>query len=261
MPGKHKKDKMYYGMLIILAAIMVIPVLYMCCRSFLSDTSGRFSLTAYYKVFFGQPEYLMKFWTSIALSLAIALGHTVISCMAGTALAKYRFVGRRFWFVLFLLFMVLPIQVTLVPSYILLEKLQLLNSCWALVIPGLFAPFGVVWMTLSFQAFPREWLEAASLDGAGGLKGVFYIMAPAAKPSVVSLFVLTFIESWNMVEQPINFLNEPQQYPLSVFLASVEESSQSIQAVCGVLCLLPVTLLFFYYNEELMEGIGDIFWS
>ena len=252
---KEKKGLFFF----LLAFVALLPVLYMVAVSFAGE--GGFSLLGYYKVLLERPDYLEKFWRSIGLSLVIACGQVLVSCMAGAAFGKYRFVGKNFWFVLLALFMILPVQVTLVPNYILLERLHLLNSWKALIIPGIFAPFGTIWMTFIFRTLPPEWLEAASLDGAGKLEGIFRILVPAAKPAVITLFVLSFVDSWNMVEQPITFLKGTEQYPLSVFLASVVETSRPIQAVCGILCLLPVTFLFFYYNEELVEGIGDAFWS
>ncbi|XCP85180.1 carbohydrate ABC transporter permease [Roseburia hominis] len=255
-----KKDRRY-GFFYLLAFVMLLPVFYMIVCAFLSEAGKGVSLMGFYRVFLETPGYLMKFWRSIGLSVAVAAGQTVVSCMAGVAFAQYRFVGKRVWLVLLALFMMLPIQVTLVPNYILLDKLHFLNTWWALIIPGIFAPFGTVWMTFIFRALPAQWLEAASLDGAGKLTGVFQIMVPAAKPAVITLFVLSFVESWNMVEQPITFLKGPEQYPLSVFLASVVDQSIAVQSVCGILCLIPVTLLFFYYNQELVEGIGEAFWS
>lgn len=248
------------GVMLALSVIVLLPVVYMVVRSFIAEEGG-FSLMAYYDVLLAEPGYLKKFWRSLGMSFVIAAGQTLVGCLAGTAFAKYRFAGKKFWFLLMALFMILPIQVTLVPNYILLEKLNFLNSWKALIVPAVFAPFGTVWMTFVLQTLPGEWLEAASLDGAGKVESVFKIMIPAAKPGVITLFVLSFVESWNMVEQPITFLESTRQYPLSVFLASIQESNAAMQSVCGILCLLPVMFLFFYYNEELVEGIGDAFWS
>ena len=190
------------------------------------------------------------------MCLLIAGGQTILACMAGTAFAKYRFIGKKFWLAMMALFMILPVQVTLLPNYILMEKLGFLNSWKSLIIPGIFSPFGTVWLTFIFQSIPDEWLEAARLDRANQLQIVRYIVVPAAKPAVVTLFVLTFVESWNMVEQPMVLLQYPWQYPLSVFLASVNTENFALQFVCGILSLVPVTLLFLFFHEELAEGIS-----
>ncbi|MCI9340791.1 MAG: carbohydrate ABC transporter permease [Dorea sp.] len=256
----YKKIRFHEVLLILIAVIILIPVFYMFYCTIVPG-GQQVSLISYYEVLLSRPDYLIKFWKSVGLSAAIASGQTIVSCMAGTAFAKYSFTGKRLWFLAFMLFMILPIQVMLVPSYIIFDKLHMLNSWKALIIPGIFSPFGTVWMTHVFQALPSEWLEAASLDGVGKVRGVLLIMMPAARPAVLSVFIFSFVEAWNMVEQPVNFLKDFSQYPLSVFVASVVEESIGVQSVCGVLCLLPVTFLFLYYNNELMEGIGDDFWS
>ena len=223
----------------IIAFIFLFPIIYLIVFSVFHSDTG-FSLMNYYKVFLAKPDYLIKFWRS---------------------LAKYSFPLKKFWFILFALFMILPIQVTLLPNYILLEKLKLLNSWKALIIPAIFSPFGTVWLTFVFQAIPDSTLDAARMDGVNQLQMIRYIIVPNSKPAVITLFILVFTESWNMVEQPILFLEKETDYPLSVFLASLNQNAVGIQSVCGLLCLLPVTFFFLYYNTELTDGLKDILWS
>ena len=108
----------------IIAFIFLFPIIYLIVFSVFHSDTG-FSLMNYYKVFLAKPDYLIKFWRSLAMCLMIAAGQTLFSCMSGTAFAKYYFPLKKFWFILFALFMILPIQVTLLPNYILLEKLKL----------------------------------------------------------------------------------------------------------------------------------------
>ena len=125
-------------------------------------------------------------------------------------------------------------------------------------------------LDVGYDTEEREWelivkysgsLDAARIDGANQLQLIRYIITPAAKPAVVTLFVLTFTESWNMVEQPMIFLEREQDYPLSVFLAAVSQGDIGIQSVCGLLCLVPVTFFFLYYREELTDGLKDVLWG
>lgn len=248
-----------YGLAAGTAILVLFPFFYMIISSFIGEKG--FSLIAYYEVLLSEPGYLEKFWRSLGICLMIAAGQTLISCLGGIAFAKFQFPCKKLCFLIMAVFMILPIQVTLLPNYILLEKLHLLNSWKALVIPGIFAPFGTMWLTFIFYALPDEWMEAASLDGAGLMTGIFRIFVPAARPAVITLFVISFVDSWNMVEQPITFLESQDQYPISVFLASISGNSVSVQSVCGILCLIPVTFLFLYYREELAEGIGELLWS
>lgn len=105
----------------IIAFIFLFPIIYLIVFSVFHSDTG-FSLMNYYKVFLAKPDYLIKFWRSLAMCLMIAAGQTLFSCMSGTAFAKYSFPLKKFWFILFALFMILPIQVTLLPNYILSLK-------------------------------------------------------------------------------------------------------------------------------------------
>ncbi len=250
------KKKLTFAFLFLLALAMLFPVFYMVKNSFVYENVTEFSLMAYYRILFSEPQYLLKFWKSLGMCLVIAAGQTLVGCMGGVAFAKYRFIGQKIWFGLLLLFMLLPVQVTLLPNYIVLDKLQFLDTYKALIVPAIFSPFGVIWMTLIFRTMPSDWLDAANLDGAGKMRTLISVLIPAGKAGVASLFVLSFVDSWNMVEQPMVFLQEERQYPLSVFLAGMSGNGFSLQYVCGILSLIPVSLLFLYFQEELMEGIS-----
>ena len=256
-----KKKQKRILLLGILSLIFLYPVIYMLVCSVWEGGNTGGSFMGYYEVLLESPGYLVKFWRSLGMCLLISAGQTILSCMAGTAFAKYQLIGKRFWIVVMALFMILPVQVTLLPNYILMEKLGFLNSWKALVIPGIFSPFGTVWLTFIIQTIPDEWLEAARLDRANQFQIVRYIVIPGIKPAIVTLFVLTFVESWNMVEQPIIFLEGELDYPLSVFLAGFLDNSMAVQSVCGLLCLLPVTFFFLYYHEELTDGLRDVLWN
>lgn len=269
---KRAQRYIVVGFLVVLVILVLIPVVYMILHSFadpedvirMYQGNPRFlpdqiSLMAYYRILFSEPGYLLKFWRSLGMCLLIAGGQTLVSCMAGMGFAKYKFTGQKYWLALMLFFMLLPIQVTLLPNYIVLEKLHFINTYKALIIPGIFAPFGVVFMTLIFRGMPSEWIEAACMDGAGKLKILSSILIPAGKTGVITLFVLSFVDSWNMVEQPMVFLGDETKYPLSVFLAGMN-ADVSLQFVCGVLSLIPVTLLFLYFHKELLEGIKEYVW-
>lgn len=215
-----------------------------------------FSLEAVYKVFLATPEYLLVFWRTIALCALMVGGQVVLSVLAGLGFAKYDFPGKKLWFFLLLVVMVLPLQVTLVPNFRILGTLNLLDTQWALVLPALFAPLGTFLMTQSFRAVPDEILEAAQLDGASTFTILWRILVPCGKNGLACVIVLTFLESWNMVEQPMAYLKEPAQYPLSVSLATTSTRDQAVQLACCLLALLPPLLLFLGLHKELVQGIA-----
>ena len=254
----RKKDNVFLKIFLIsLAAIVISPIVHMIWMSF--GAGGDFSFQAYYRVFLLEPGYLMKFWRSLLLSTLIALGQTLLSCITAFAFMNYKVRGAKMILCIMVLFMILPIQVTLLPNYLLLNYLNLLDTWWALLLPNIFSPFGTVWLTFILMTIPKEYADAASLDGAGAVSVLYKIVVPMIKAPLVTLFLISFVDSWNMVEQPMTFLQEARNYPLSVFLVIMNEQNVTTQSVCGMLCLIPVTLLFFYYHEEFIDGIADAF--
>lgn len=216
----------------------------------------QFSMLGYENVFIDTPNYLMKFWRSLGMCSIIVVGQIIVGSMCGLVFAKYRIGGKRIFFILFIIFLLLPVQVTLVPNYIILSALHLTDTWWALVLPAIFSPFSTFFMTIVFQNIPMSLLEAGRLDGANTFQILTKIVLPVAKPGVISLAVLVFVDNWNMVEQPMVFLNKVTEFPLSVFLASVNAENFELQFVCGILSLIPVTLLFLFFHDELAEGIS-----
>ena len=140
-------------------------------------------------------------------------------------------------------------------NYLMLDKLGLVGSQWSLILPAAFSPFGVFLLRQVFDTCPNEILEAARLDGAGNLRILFRILVPRCRAGVISLGILSFIDAWNMVEQPIVFLDSGYDYPLSVFLTRMNGQNIGVLCTCGVLAALPVVLLFLYYDRELTEGV------
>ena len=222
------------------AALVVVlsaaPFLYVFVRSFLSP--GGVTFQYYYDVFLASPKYLFRFWKSIGMAVCIAAGQLLISIFAGFGFAKYKFPGRNFLFFLLMILMTLPVQVTLVPDFIMLGYMNLLNTYAALILPSIIVPLGTFILTQSFKSVPDTVLDAAMLDGCGVLRMLFYVVSPM-----------------NMVEQPIAFLKEAEQYPISVALAYTPPSETSVQLVCCILVVLPALFLFTFFNRELVEGI------
>ena len=229
------------------AALVVVlsaaPFLYVFVRSFLSP--GGVTFQYYYDVFLASPKYLFRFWKSIGMAVCIAAGQLFISVFA----------GRNFLFFLLMILMTLPVQVTLVPDFIMLGYMNLLNTYAALILPSIIVPLGTFILTQSFKSVPDTVLDAAMLDGCGVLRMLFYVVSPMNKSGLVCVLLLSVLDAWNMVEQPIAFLKEAEQYPISVALAYTPPSETSVQLVCCILVVLPALFLFTFFNRELVEGI------
>lgn len=240
------------GALTVLLLAVILAPFFQVLQGALFPQAGGFSLLPVYKVFFATPEYLLVFWRTLGLCAGIVAGQVVLSVLAGLGFAKYDFPGKGLWFFLLLVVMVLPLQVTLVPNFRMLEALNLLDTQWALVLPALFAPLGTFLMTQSFRAVPDEILEAARLDGASTWTALWKVLVPCGKNGLSCVLVLTFLSAWNMVEQPMAYLKDAAQHPLSVALAVIGARDQGVQLACCLLALL----LFLGLHKELVQGIA-----
>lgn len=253
MKEKSSVFSVIFGGLV--ALVSVIPFGYLFYQSFLS-TESVVTLQNYYDSFLRTSRWLLLFWRSIAICGLIVLGQLAVSIPAAYCFAKRNFFGKRVLYFLLILLMVLPIQVTLVPNYLVLDRLNLLNTTAALILPSVFSPLGTFILTLAFQSVPNVVEEAALLDGCGTLRLLSRVMVPMNRSAVVCVVLLTFFNVWNMVEQPITYLKEAEKYPLSVTLAYTPPESLGVQLACCVLAILPPLVLFLLFHTELTEGIS-----
>ena len=238
-----------------LTVLSIAPFAYVFVKSLIFSKGG-VTLSYYYQVFLAQEQYLLRFWKSLGLCLCITVGQVAVSTLAGYGFAKCRFPGKKAMFFLLMILMIMPLQVTLVPNFIILDELKLLNTDYALALPMIFVPLGTFIMTQSFQSVPDEVIEAARLDGCGTLGLICRIAAPMNKAGIVCTLLLSFLDGWNMVEQPMVYLEDFGRYPISVALASVPPEDPTVQLVCCILTALPPLFLFTYFNRELVEGIA-----
>lgn len=201
------------------------------------------------------PKFLHMFWNSAGLVVPIIAGQAAVASLAAYALAMLRFRGRDGLFLVYLMTMLMPFQVTLVPNYLVIERLGLMNSNGAIIWPGVFGAFGVFMLRQFMAHIPGVYAEAAKMDGGGHFTVFARIVMPLAKPGIAALAVLLFVDYWNMIEQPLIFLREASMQPLSLYLAYMEEGARGIGFAASVLYMTPVVLLFLYAETHLVEGV------
>ena len=260
---KHLPLRIMLGRLaaVLLAATVLLPGVYMVVNAFALEQNGgflpvRFGFSGFYEVFLRRPDYLVKFWNSMLLSVVIVAGQAVVSCLAGYGFARFRFPFKEIIYFAVIVMMLMPYQVTLVSNFIVVKALHLDNTYWAIFLPGIFSPFGVFLMRQGFEAMPQELREAAMLEGCKELGILTKIAIPVCRGQLTALVLLCFVDSWNMVEQPLVFLKETFRYPISVFLAQMDENRIDILCTCGILVTLPTLLLFLFCEEDLTDGIA-----
>ena len=237
---------------VLVAAVSLLPFCFLFLRSF---WDGGVTLQPYYDVFLSTSRYLDSFWRSLGLTCTVAAGQLMVSVPAGFCFAKRSFPGKRILAFLLVALLVLPVQVTLVPNYLMLKNLGLLNTYAALILPALFAPLGTFLLGQSFRSIPNALLDAARLDGCGTIGLLWRIVMPTRKGTMACVAILAFLDAWNMVEQPLAYLRSFQEYPLSVGLAYAAPQGVAVQMVCCLLAALPPLFLFAFFSQDLVDGI------
>jgi multiple sugar transport system permease protein len=206
-------------------------------------------------VLIATPQFLHMFWNSVKMVVPIIIGQVAVASLAAFAFAKLRFPGREPIFFIYLLAMLMPFQVTLVPNYIVADELGLLNSPASIVLPGVFAAFGVFLLRQFMLHIPSAYMEAAKMDGAGYIRSFVTIALPMVKPGIAALVVLLFADYWNMVEQPLIFLLDAELQPLSVFLSRIQKEAFDVSFAASVVYMTPMLLLFLCMERYFIEGI------
>ncbi len=217
---------------------------------------NKVSFSQYATVLFKSPEYLLKFWNSVIYVLPIVIFQIIVASGASYAFARVETKFRSIVFFAYIILMLMPYQVTLVPNYIILDKMNLLDTRWAIILPGIFSPFAVFILTKYMRRISVSVVEAAQLDGAGEWQIFWKIYMPLCRSTLYSVAILVFIDYWNMVEQPLVLLKNTDLYPLSVFLSKINEGDTGIALAIAVIYMVPPVLLFLYSEDYLIDGIA-----
>ena len=213
------------------------------------------SFDQYITVLLKSPEYLLKFWNSIILVLPIVIFQLVVACMAAYGFSRYRGKIRDMVFFLYIILMLMPYQVTLVPNYLVSDWLNILDTRWAIWLPGIFSPFAVFLLTKFMRRIPVGIIEAAEMDGAGEFQIFTSISVPLCKSALCSAAILVFIDYWNMVEQPLILLKDSEMHPLSVYLSKINTGELGLAFCVATIYLIPSLFVFLYGEDYLVEGI------
>lgn len=273
------------AILVLIAAMFLVPILFTICNSFMSETeisanygkifettdSGgkkyisetvnlkfipdRVTLSQYATVLFKSPEYLLKFWNSVILVVPIVIFQLVVAMFAAYGFTRYRGRIREIIFFSYIILMLMPYQVTLVPNYLVSQWMHLVDTKWAIWLPGIFSPFAVFLLTKFMRRIPTAVIEAAKIDGAGEWQIFKWICYPLCKGALASAAILIFIDYWNMVEQPLILLSDTDMHPLSVFLSKINSGEIGLAFAVATIYMVPSLLVFLYGEEYLVEGI------
>ena len=210
----------------------------------------------YISVLIRSPDYLLKFWNSVILVVPIVLLQLVVASITAYGFTRWRGKVRSFLFFFYVILMLMPTQVTLVPNYLVSDWLGILNTRWSIVLPGAFAPFSVFLLTKSMRRIPSSLIEAAKLDGSTEWQIFKDICLPQCRSALYSIAILVFIDYWNMVEQPIILLPNADLQPLSVYLSTINTSEVGLAFAIATIYMVPSLLLVLHGEDYLVEGIA-----
>ena len=210
---------------------------------------------SYGKLLLMTPQFFVLFWNSMKMVGGILLGQLVIGVPAAWAFAVYQVRGSRVLFALYVVLMLLPFQVTMLSSYLVLNRLGMLDTQTAVILPAVFSTFPVFLTYGGFRCIPVQLFEAARIDGAGEWRIFWKLGLPLGKSGLLSAMVLGFLEYWNMMEQPMAFLENKALWPLSLYLPEITWAQAGYAFTASILTLIPAVFVFVWGQDYLEQGI------
>lgn len=281
---KYLSKAVIYIFLIFMSVIFTLPLLVTLTNSFMSETVISFNYTTklsyfdisnkiktnfidmclipnavtlsqYKEVLLNQPSFIILLINSIKITFPVVLGNIIISLSSAYGFTVWKWKYKEVIFYIYIIVMLMPLQSVLVPNYIIADKMHILNSYLAIILPGIFAPFGTFLLRQNMKNMPREYFEAAEIDGAGHFYAFLHIVIPQMKSGISALCMLVFIEYWNLVEQAVIFIKDYFREPLSVYLSRLSSGMIGITFAASCIYMFLPLLLLIFGQEDLEAGI------
>jgi len=256
-----------HAIMLLISIVTLLPFLWMLGASFMTTGEASTFPPRFIPSYFTLQQYITLFerlalgryfLNSLILAISVAVTSLLINSMAGFAFAKFSFKAKRPLFTILLSSMIIPAQVTMLPVFLLLNKLGLLNTYFGIIIPGMASIFGIFLIRQYLQSIPDSLLEAARLDGARDFTIYWRIILPLAKPVLVTLALFTFMGTWNDFLWPLIVMTKQSMYTLPVALANLlgEHVLDPEMMMAGsVITTLPVLVVFLMLQKYYIQGI------
>ncbi|MEH2949528.1 carbohydrate ABC transporter permease [Sporofaciens sp. JLR.KK001] len=271
MMKKRSKYKKYHYVIIaflaVLSAIMMYPMVWMFLTSFKSNAEIRTYRTKVLPVEWTLERYRSAFerapvagWFANSMFITICVTAAVIltSTLIGYVFAKYEFRGKKLLFVLLLATMMVPPQVTMIPRYLMIQKMHLFNTRWALIVPGLVSAFSIYLARQFIGDIPDSLCEAAKIDGAGPIRIYWHVILPNIKPAIGSIGIFTAMMHWNDYLNPLLMLNDMEKMTLPLGLVifdSQRTSDLSATMAAASMIMIPMIVIFLVFQKQFIKGM------
>lgn len=273
------KKKILFIILVAISIFMCFPVIFLLAGSFmgadelntylapvLAEKSKGYvswgllpsypTLRAYVELLFDTPEFFVMFWNSVKIVFLSVGGQLIVGIPAAWGFARYKFPFKKVLFTIYIVVMLMPFQVTMLSSYLVLDKLHLLNTHGSIILPAIFSTFSVFIMYRFFCNIPESIIESARIDGASEFIIFVKIGIPLGMPGIMSAVVLQFLEYWNLIEQPLTFLKDKSLWPLSIYLPNITLENADIAFTASAVTLIAAIIVFFAGQSYLEQGIA-----
>jgi multiple sugar transport system permease protein len=261
------KSFLLHGVIFIMFFLTLVPFLWMVSTS-LKPEEGIFSIPPqiipwpvtfeYYKDLFEKIKFFVFFGNSLFVALSITGLNLILNSLAAYAFAKHKFPGREKIFTLLLLTMMVPGQVSMMPVFLILKSLHLLNTFTGLIIPGSTSVFGIFLMRQFMKGIPNEILESARMDGCGEFRILWSIVLPLCRPALATMTIFTFMGAWNEFLWPLIIMTKESKYTLPVALANLngqQNTEWGLLMAGSLVVILPILIMFIMMQKYFVKGM------
>ncbi|MGN1304842.1 MAG: carbohydrate ABC transporter permease [Oscillospiraceae bacterium] len=233
----------------LVAVIFVLPLTATILLSFSNGFQG------YIDLLFDCFVFYPMFWNSIIYATIITIVQllVIIPCAFGFSQAKFK--GKGILFAFYIVLMMMPLQVTILPNYIGLRDMGLIDTPFGIILPMIFSPFGVVVMHQYMKNIDNSVIEATRLETSSVIRIMLTSVIPQMRVCIFAVVLFTFADCWNMVEQPMLFLKDNCLKTLSVFITNAQSYTGNVLFPSAVIFMIPVLLLYLFFNENLEKGL------
>jgi multiple sugar transport system permease protein len=256
-------------LMLIFALSMILPFIWMLSTSFKKPLEvftypiqwipNTFEWENYKEVWFGTKPFWLYYWNSIKVTGITVIGIVVFSSAAAYGFSRIQFKGRDAIFLLYLATLMIPEQVTLIPRFVLFNYMGIYNSHLALILPGIFTALGTFLLRQFYLSIPKDFSEAAQIEGANHFQIWTKIIIPLSKPALVSLIILSFTLNWNEFVNPLVFITSEDLFTVPLGLSNfIDESGTdyTLMMAAAVSAILPVLILFITCQKWFIEGVA-----
>ena len=258
----------WHLVLLPVAVLMLVPLVWMLVTSVetLNETRHFPPILVPHHVRLGNYTEVLRnapfarwFLNTLIVTVAVVVGNLFLCSLAGYAFARLKFFGRDVVFILVLATLMIPFQVIMIPTFLIVRKLGLIDTLGALILPNLGSAFGIFLLRQFFRTLPIELEEAARIDGASRLGVLFKIVIPLSGPALATLAVILFLWTWNDFLWPLITIYNPNNMTIQLGLATFQGAHQTntnLLMAANVMSMLPVLLLFFFAQRYFIRGIA-----